>query len=129
MRTAGLRSIRRRPYRVPTNSNHGHSIAPNLVKREFAADGPNRVWVSDTTLIRTGEGWLYLAVVIDVWSCKVVGWSISSTNNRHLVVDAFEMARGQRHPEPGSSTIRTAEAHTLLMFFGTRSDGPERACR
>lgn len=101
MAAAGLQARRRRPYRVTTDSKHSMPIAPNLVCRDFGADEPNKLWVSDTTYIRTREGWLYLAVTIDLWSRRVVGWAMGAKNDRHLVIAAFQMAAGIRTPEPG----------------------------
>ena len=74
-------------------------LIPNLVKRSFEVSKPNRVWVSDITYIRTWEGWLYLAIVMDLFSRKIVGWAIRSTIHRDLVLDAIMMAVKERHPQ------------------------------
>lgn len=74
-------------------------LIPNLVKRSFEVSKPNRVWVSDITYIRTWEGWLYLAIVMDLFSRKIVGWAIRSTVHRDLVLDAIMMAVKERHPQ------------------------------
>jgi len=101
MRSAGLHGIPKRPFRRTTTSGHKLPVAPNLLKQDFAATGPNQRWVSDITYLRTGEGWLYLAVVLDLYSRKVVGWSLSPRLQRFLVLDALKMALGQRIPVHG----------------------------
>jgi len=92
MRENDIRSKAARKYKVTTDSNHDKNISPNLLRRDFNPPEPNHVWVSDITYIETLEGWLYLAVIIDLYSRKVVGWSMSKTMSRHLVIDAFNMA-------------------------------------
>lgn len=102
MRRLGLRSKATRRFRIQTtNSKHGHPIAPDLVKRNFTAAGPNRVWVSDITYIGTDEGWLYLAVIMDLFSRRIVGWSMGSTMEVSLVTAALHMAVESRLPAPG----------------------------
>jgi transposase InsO family protein len=100
MRAAGIRGKRRKSF-VPktTDSKHEFPIATNLVQRRFAPSeigGPNRCWVGDITYIMTGEGWLYLATVIDLYSRMVIGWSMSSSMHTRFVLDAFTMALGRR---------------------------------
>ena len=92
---------RRRRFRITTHSKHQRWIAPNLVQRQFHAKQPDRVWVGDVTFVATREGWLYLAVMLDLHSRKVVGWSMSSRNDVPLVRDALHMAILQRRPKPG----------------------------
>ena len=92
---------KRRKRFVPktTDSNHEHPIAENLVQRRFSPQeigAPNRCWAGDITYIMTGEGWLYLAVVIDLYSRMVIGWSMSSSMHTRFVLDAFSMAIGRR---------------------------------
>ena len=102
MRAAGLRSIVRRRFRVKTtDSNHSHPIAPDLVGRDFTTEAPNQVWVSDITYIPTDEGWLYLAATMDLFSRKIVGWSMSSTLHASIAIDALQMALDQRQPPAG----------------------------
>jgi transposase InsO family protein len=101
MRVDGIRSKHRRKYRVTTNSNHRRPVAPNLLSREFSAAEPNRVWVGDITFIWTREGWLYLAVLIDLYSRMVVGWSMSSRVTDDLTVAALKMALVGRRPPAG----------------------------
>jgi len=102
MRQAELRSKVQRRFRVKTtNSNHRHPIAPDRLGRDFTADGPNQAWASDMTYIATDEGWLYLAVTMDLFSRKIVGWSMAPTMHAKGVVDALKMAIAQRHPKAG----------------------------
>ncbi len=88
------------PKFVPrtTDSDHQLPIAPNLLDRDFSASRPNEKWTSDITYIRTGEGWLYLAVVIDLFSRKIVGWAMANHMRSELVLDALNMAIAHRRP-------------------------------
>ena len=101
MRKAGLRSKVRRKYRVTTNSKHNLPVAPNLLERNFTAPAPDKVWVSDITYLATTAGWLYLTVIIDVFSRKVVGWALSSSLGHEMVVTAFKRAIRRRRPGNG----------------------------
>jgi transposase InsO family protein len=102
MRTHGIQAHRRRPFRKTTDSNHAFPPAPNLLARQFAsAVAPNQVWLADMTYIATGEGWLYLAVVLDLFSRKVVGWAMSETMPQELTLSALHMAITNRRPSPG----------------------------
>lgn len=102
MRRMGLRSRATRRFRMQTtDSRHDHPIAPDLLKRNFSASGPNKAWVSDITYIGTDEGWLYLAVIMDLFSRRVVGWSMGSTMDKSLVTAALDMAVQDRRPAPG----------------------------
>ncbi|HEX3009333.1 MAG TPA: IS3 family transposase [Bacteroidales bacterium] len=96
-----IRARYKRQFRKTTNSKHNYPIAPNLLNRQFEVDAPNRVWVADITYIRTFEGWLYLAAVIDLFSRKVVGWSMSKNINSDLAINALKMAIKQRRPPKG----------------------------
>jgi transposase InsO family protein len=93
----------RKPKRKPrtTNSQHGFPLAPNLLEQDFTADAPNKKWVSDFTYLETREGWLYLAGVLDVYSRKIVGWSMSEQHDTSLVKTALQMALLQRKPGAG----------------------------
>lgn len=102
MREAGIRSKSSRKFRVTTtDSNHAQPVAANVLNREFTADQRNQKWVADITYIATLEGWLYLAAVIDLFSRKVVGWSMSERIDSRLVVDALEMAVLRELPDAG----------------------------
>ncbi len=83
---------------MTTRSKHQFPIAPNLLGQVFTVDHPNRVWVSDITYISTGEGWLYLAMIKDIHSRLVVGWSMGDRLQRELVIDAFKQAVMRRRP-------------------------------
>jgi transposase InsO family protein len=98
MRQAGLVGRRPRRRRSLTDSAHGLPVAPNLLNREFSADEPNQKWVGDITYIPTAEGWLYLAVVLDLYSRKVVGWAMSSQVDADLAVASLHMALTHRRP-------------------------------
>ena len=99
MRSARLRGCPKRRYRTTTQQDPSHPVANNLLKRNFTADRPNRRWAGDITYIPTRQGWLYLAVVIDLFSRRIVGWSMNRWMSRHLVVDALRMAVEARRPE------------------------------
>ena len=101
MREAGIWVRYRRCYRVTTNSRHAHPVFPNRLARDFQVTVPNRVWVSDITYIWTREGWLYLAVVIDLYARKVVGWSMGRRLTASLACDALRMALWRRRPKAG----------------------------
>jgi len=101
MKLHGIVAVQHRKYRPTTDSGHDFPVAPNLLGREFQAAAPSRVWVADITYIPTGEGWLYLATELDLYSHRIVGWSLGSRLVRHLVLDALEMAAGRRRPGPG----------------------------
>ena len=99
MRKHGIQARGKRRFRVATtDSKHNFSIAPNVLDRKFTAAAPNQAWVGDLTYIATEEGWLFLAVVIDLFSRKVVGWSMRPDMQRNLVIDALEMAWFKRNP-------------------------------
>lgn len=91
----------RRRFVKTTDSNHLLPVAPNLLDRNFQASMPNERWVGDTTYLRTPDGWLYLAAIIDLYSRFVVGWAVSTVNDRHLAIRALEMALGRRCPDEG----------------------------
>ena len=101
MKLAGVKVRKKKKYRITTRSNQRYPVSPNLVERCFRTEKPNMVWVSDITYVKTVEGWLYLAVVMDLYSRKVVGWSLARTIAVKLVVEALLMAVGRRKPEPG----------------------------
>lgn len=141
MKEQGLHGCRPRPFRATTDSRHGEPIAPNLLERDFAPAGPDQVWASDITYIRTWEGWMYLAVVIDLWSRRVIGWSMADHMRTELALDALEMAVGQRVPEPNlihhsdrgsqyaSGAYRGAlTGHGILCSMSRKGDCWDNAC-
>jgi putative transposase len=101
MRERRLQGRRRRRYRATTDSKHSVNIAPNLLNRDFSTTGPNQVWVTDVTAVYTGTGWLYLAVILDLFSRAVVAWSTSSNNDTSLALAALQAAVRHRRPPPG----------------------------
>jgi len=98
MRTAGLQGVSRRRFVTTTQRDESDRPAPDLVERRFEAEGPNQLWVADITYIPTWAGFLYLAVVLDVWSRKVVGWTMATHLRTELVLEALQMAIQQRRP-------------------------------
>ena len=98
MRQHGLCARRRRRFRVTTDSNHPLPVAPNVLARQFAVRAPDTAWVTDITYLWTDEGWLYLAVILDLFSRAVVGWALSAQITRHLTLQALTMALGRRRP-------------------------------
>lgn len=102
MRADGLRAKKARRYRVTTQSKHGHPPAANVVMRQFTVGPrPEEVWAADLTYLSTGEGWLYLSVLLDVGTRKVVGWSARPTLDRTGPLAALEMALAHQGPRPG----------------------------
>jgi transposase InsO family protein len=101
MREAGIAAKTKRKFRQTTDSGHPHPVAENVLDRQFDPDEPNASWVADVTYIPTREGWVYLAVVVDLFSRVVVGWSMDGTMTSRLVVDALEMALVRRRPGSG----------------------------
>jgi len=101
MRDIGLYSRIKRKFIVTSDSDHILSVAENLLDRDFAAAAPNRKWVADITYLPTKQGWLYLAVVLDLFSRRIVGWSMSDTIDSTLVQDALRMALLHRRPDMG----------------------------
>jgi transposase InsO family protein len=101
MRAAGLVGTPRRHFRVTTQSTPGQPAAPNHLARQFAVAQPNRVWAADLTYVWTWAGWLYLAVILDLGSRRVVGWALDTRLDRHLVHTALARALARRAPGPG----------------------------
>jgi putative transposase len=127
MRENGLRGRRRRRFRHTTDSNHAMPLAPNTLARDFTADAPNTVWVTDITYIWTREGWLYLAAILDLYSRRVVGWSMSDRITRQLTLDALSMAVLARTPAAGllhhsdrGSQYASADYRAALVSAGMR---------
>lgn len=101
MRENAIRAGHKQRYRATTDSQHTLPIAENLLDRNFAPPAPNQAWSSDITYIWTAEGWLYLAMVLDLFNREIVGWSINSRMSADLVIDALTMAWFRRRPAPG----------------------------
>lgn len=101
MREAGLEGVPRRRFRRTTDSSHTQPVAPNVLDRQFEATRPNQAWVGDITYVRTWEGWLYLSVLVDLFSRRVVGWAVADHLGTGLVERALDKALGLRRPEAG----------------------------
>jgi len=101
MRLAAVTAKQKKKFKATTDSKHKLAVAPNLLERKFAIPEPDRVYCSDITYIWTKEGWLYLAVVIDLFSRRVVGWSMSHRINKRLVLNALKMSVWRRRPQKG----------------------------
>ena len=124
-REQGMEALRRRRFKARYAASHSEPASPNQLHQNFRVRQPDRVWVSDTTFIATRAGWLFLAVVIDLYARMVVGWAMSHRNNQELVVDALTMAIEQRAPLPGlihhtdqGATYRSAVYQALLKQHG-----------
>ena len=128
MKLHGIRAKGKRRFKVTTDSNHDLPISPNVLNREFTVAAPDKVWVGDITYIATDEGWLFLAVVIDLFSRQVVGWSLQPHMQAGLVKDALAMAWWRRRPPPGvifhsdrGSQYCSHEFQDALKDWGMRS--------
>jgi len=97
----GIAAKTKRRFKATTNSRHCFPVAENLLKQRFTADGPNKVWTSDITYVWTEEGWLYLAIVLDVFSRQIVGWAMRDRIDTALVLRAFNQAVMRRRPASG----------------------------
>jgi putative transposase len=127
MKEAGVWGRSKKKYKVTTNSDHKQPVFDNLLKREFDVAQPDQAYVADITYIWTQEGWLYLAVVIDLYSRKIVGWSIGSRMKAQLVCDALTMAIWQRKPKAGlivhtdrGSQYASKMYRNLLLDYGIK---------
>ena len=99
MRKSLLKGCPKRRFIRPLNTPEAHPVADNLIKQDFTADKPNRRWASDITQVWTQQGWLYLSVVMDLYSRRIVGWAMDRAVGRHLVCEAPTMALGYRQPD------------------------------
>jgi transposase InsO family protein len=125
MRDLGLQGVCPRKFKVTTDSNHSNRIEPNVLDRDFAAEKPNEKWVTDITYIWTGEGWLYLAAVMDLYSRRIVGWSTADHMETSLCLDALSMAlksrtnvRGLMHHSDRGSQYASDEYRKALASTG-----------
>ena len=116
MRAAGLVGVSRRRFCVTTVRDPKARPAPDLVDRHFEADGPNQLWVADITYVPTWAGFLYLAVVLDVWSRKVIGWAMATHLKADLVVAALDMAVAQRQPRDVVHHSDQGTQYTSIAF-------------
>lgn len=116
MRAANLQGVSRRKGPRTTRRQPGAQPAPDLVKRDFTATEPDQLWVADITHIGTWAGWLYLAVIVDAWSRRVVGWAMATHLRTELVLDALAMAIQQRHPQGVIHHSDQGGQYTSLAF-------------
>ena len=137
----GLCPVYKRPYRVTTDSDHSHPIADNLLDRRFDGWQPNQAWVGDITYVSTGEGWSYLATVIDLYSRKVIGWAMSDRMKAELACDALTMALWRRgfpkgvlvHTDRGSQYCsdkyqKLLDKHKLVCSMSGTGNCYDNAC-
>ena len=123
MRSKGIQGVcKRRSYTVTTERNKRARPAPDLVERAFVADAPNQLWVADMTYVPTWAGFIYLAVVLDVWSRRIVGWAIGETMSSDLVISALNMALLMRVPNGGAGLIHHSDqgSQYTSLAFGKR---------
>jgi putative transposase len=120
MRCAGLAGLVPKRYRRTTIRVPGVRVADDLVDRQFAATGPNQLWCADIKYVRTWQGWLYLAAVMDCYSRRIVGWSMRPDLEAELVVDALEMAINRRRPQPGLVHHSDQGSQYVSLRFGER---------
>jgi putative transposase len=121
MKGAGLQGVSRRKGTVTTRRDSSVESAPDLVERDFTASGPNQLWVADITYVPTWAGFLYLAVALDVWSRRIVGWSMANHLRTQLVLDALDMAIEQRRPTDVIHHSDHGSQYTSIAF-GKRCD-------
>jgi len=95
----------KKKFKATTNSKHHLPVANNVLARNFEPEAPNKAWAGDITFLRTNEGWLYLAVVLDLFSRKVIGWAMEPTLSRELALKALRMAINARQPAPGIACL------------------------
>jgi len=112
MHDSGLVARPKKRFRATTDSKHDDPIAPNLLERDFTANGPNEVWVTDVTAVWTRAGWLFLAAILDLFSRRVVGWATSANDDTALALDALRTASSRVDLRPASCTAPTAEVPT-----------------
>ena len=115
MRELGLKAKAARRYKVTTDSRHSFPVAPNIHNREFDVDLPNRVWTGDITYVWTFEGWMYLAIVVDLFSRRIVGWAMDKRMKAQLTIDALAMGYWMRKPPKDWFIIQTGAANTPAM--------------
>lgn len=141
LRRQGLRAKGARKFKATTNSKHNLPVAPNLLQQDFEATAPNQKWVGDITYLWTDEGWLYLAILLDLYSRKVIGWAMSERMTAALVCDALQMALWRRkmptgvivHSDRGSQYCshdyqRLLKAHELRCSMSAKGNCYDNAC-
>ena len=141
MKRQGLVTKAAKKFKATTDSNHDLPVAPNLLDQDFSADAPNQKWVCDITYLWTGEGWLYLAVVLDLFSRMVVGWAMDKRMKAKLVTDALQMALWRRrmpkgvmvHSDRGSQYCSKKyqaliKKHKLICSMSAKGNPYDNAC-
>jgi transposase InsO family protein len=125
MRENDIKAKTARKFKVTTNSKHNMPISENLLNQNFSVSTPDRVWVSDITYIRTLEGWLYLSIILDLYSRKIIGWSVSDRITKKVVTDALLKAIWNRKPSKGlivhsdqGSQYASIEFRNIIKRFG-----------
>ena len=121
MRQAGLSGLITKKYKATTVRVPGVRVADDLLDRDFAADAPNQRWVADITYLRTWEGWLYLVAVQDLYSRRIVGWSMADHMRTELVTDALQMALARRRPDPGLIWHSDQGSQFVSLAFGQQA--------
>src|SRR3712207_3363168 len=124
MRGMGLSARRRRRFRRTTDGAHAFPVAPNLLGRDFTAAAPDRVWLADLTYIRTAEDWLYLAVVLDLFSRRVVAWAMTYRLGHELALAALDVAVARRRPAPGLVRHGDRGVHLGFKWSSQRVSAP-----
>ena len=135
MKAAGVAVLPLRRFVTTTDSDHDQPIAPNLLEQDFTATAPNQRWVTDITYIPTGEGWLFLSAIVDLYSRRVVGWAMQPTMHRSLVLKALAMAVTDRQPSAGlihhsdrGSQYASDDYRNALTAHGMIASMSRRAC-
>ena len=128
MRENGIKAHTKRKFRHTTDSEHKHPVSPNLLQQRFSTTAPNQAWVGDITYVWTMEGWAYVAVLLDLYSRRVVGWTLRKSLHRELALAALEMAITRRQPKRGlihhsdrGSQYASADYRKVLRRHGLRS--------
>jgi putative transposase len=120
MRENGLRARQKRRFKRTTDSHHAFPVAPNLIEQDFSADRPNQKWNADISYVWTSEGWLYLAVVLDLFARRVVGWAVSERLHKELALEALRKALAIRRP--GEGLIHHSDSKYALTSVPGRPD-------
>lgn len=136
MRENGIRAKQGKKFKpTTTDSKHSLPVAPNILNRQFHRERPNEAWVADITYIPTEEGWLYLAVIMDLFSRRIVGWAMGDRISRHLALRAFDMAVQRRRPPRGlihhsdrGSQYASRDYHKRLKKYGMICSMSRKGC-
>ena len=117
MRENGLKALQKRGYKKTTDSSHGGPVAANLLDQDFGCDGPDKKWGADISYIWTAEGWLYLAIVLDLYSRRIVGWATSDRLKKDLALHALRRAIALRSPLPGLCLVPESDGTESRRLF------------